>query len=127
RVAGVDEAMQDADELFDIGHVQPDGGLVEHVKGSAAAAGALRKVESDPAFRQLGDELDALRLAAGERRALLPEGEITQAHVLEQRKRVMNPPMRGEELDRLVNVHCEHLADRLAAPGRGERLAVEAR
>jgi len=30
------------------------------------------------------DELDALRLAAGERRALLPQGQIAQAHVLQQ-------------------------------------------
>src|SRR5438046_8857261 len=39
----------------------------------------------------------------------------------------MDPPMRGEELHRFVYVQLERLADRLAAPGRGELLAVEAR
>ena len=35
--------------------------------------------------------------------------------------------MRGEELDRFVDAHREHVADRLAAPAHRERLGVEAR
>jgi hypothetical protein len=35
---------------------------------------------------ELGDQLDALRFAAGERRALLAEREIAEAHVLQQRR-----------------------------------------
>ena len=120
--------MQHPDELLDICHVQADGGLVEHVQRAAAAC-SLR-VESDPTFgqlRELGDQLDALRLAAGERRALLPEREVTEAHVLQQGKRVMDPPMRGEEVDGFVDVHRKHVGDRFAAPRCGERLAGEAR
>ena len=31
-VAAVDEAVQDVDQFFDIGHVQADGGFVEHLQ-----------------------------------------------------------------------------------------------
>ena len=31
-VAGVDQPVQHADQLLDVGHVQADGGLVEHVE-----------------------------------------------------------------------------------------------
>ena len=34
RVAGVDQAMEHVDQLLDIGHVQADGRLVEHVEGA---------------------------------------------------------------------------------------------
>src|ERR1051325_3394769 len=59
-VAGVDEAVQDADQLFHVGHVQADGGLVEDVE-------CFRRVR----FGKLVDQLDALGLSAGKRRALL--------------------------------------------------------
>jgi hypothetical protein len=34
-VAGVHQAVEHADQALDICHVQPDGGLVEHVEGLA--------------------------------------------------------------------------------------------
>src|SRR5206468_7659274 len=88
------------------------------------------KLGPDPAFGhfcELGDQFDALRLAAGERRALLPESEVTEADVLQQRKGMMDTPMRGEEVDGFVDIHREYVGDRLAAPRCGERLAREAR
>jgi len=37
RVAGGNQVMQDADELFHVGHVQADGGLVQDVRGARRA------------------------------------------------------------------------------------------
>ena len=31
-VAGIDEPVQHADELFGVGHMQPDRGFVEHIE-----------------------------------------------------------------------------------------------
>ena len=36
-VAGVDQAVQHADEFFDVGHVQADGGFVEDVESFATS------------------------------------------------------------------------------------------
>jgi hypothetical protein len=55
-VAAVDEAVQDVDQLLDVGEVEAGGRLVEDVE--RAAAGLLA---------ELVGELDALRLAARER------------------------------------------------------------
>src|SRR6478609_1478835 len=51
-------------------------------------------------LRELGHELHALRLAAGESRALLPEREISQAHVAQQAECVADLRMRSEKRDR---------------------------
>jgi hypothetical protein len=40
RMAGVDQAVQDADEALDVGHVQADGRLVEDVECRAIGAPA---------------------------------------------------------------------------------------
>ena len=82
RVAGVDQTVQHVDQLLDVGHVQTDRGLVEHVERvlhCACAPGTLAGVVHVGAhLRKLGHELDALRFAAGQRRALLPEREIAE-------------------------------------------------
>src|SRR2546425_5793425 len=116
RVPRVDQAVQHVDQLLDIGHVQADGGLVQHVQG-------LRKTR----LRELAHQLDALRLAARKRRALLAEREIAQADVLQQLETALDRRMRGEEFERLVDVHRQHLADALAAQLDRQRIGVEAR
>ena len=136
RVAGIDEPMQHAQQLLDVRHVQADRGLVEHVQGvpiSRLGRGSLPGVVlarqpqlHRPQPRQFGDELDALRFAAGQRRARLPERQVTEPHVLQQRQRVVDLRMRGEELGRLVHAHGQHLADVAAAMRDGQRLRVEA-
>src|SRR5215468_7743468 len=72
-VATVDQAVEHADEAFDVGEVQAGGRLVEHVERRAARL-----------LAELVGELDALRLAAGERVAALAEREIAEADVGEQ-------------------------------------------
>ncbi len=114
-VARVDEPVQHADQLLDVGHVQPDGRLVENVERLAAArrrGGSARRPRVDAHFRELAHELDPLRLAARERRALLAERQIAEPDVLQQRQRVVDRSMRGEEIDRLVDAHPQDVADR---------------
>ena len=105
-VAGVHQAVQHANELFHVSHMQADSGFVEHVKRAllrAAAAGAAHGVAGgvEPHLGEFGHQLDALRFAAGERGALLAEGEVAEADVLQQAQRVAwrggrrrTPPLR---------------------------------
>src|SRR5262249_48391108 len=92
------------------------------------APGSCRGVISVPAdLGKLRYELDPLRLAAREGRALLAQGQVTQPHVLEQCERVAYGRVRGEEADGLVHAHGEHFANALLLETHGERLGVEAR
>ena len=88
RIAGVDQAMQHLQEFLDIGHVQADRRLVEHVERVLALAARDVQAERIGAdFREFGHQLDALALAARQRRARLAETQVTQAHVAEQARR----------------------------------------
>ena len=115
-VARVDQPAQHAEQLADVLEVQAGGRLVEDVDGAPGRA-----------LLQLGGELDALRLAAGQRRRRLAEPHVAEPDV-DQRLQV--PRDRGhrlEELQRLLDRHVEHLGDRLALEVHLERLAVVAR
>ena len=70
RIALVDEAVEHVEQLADVFEVQAGGGLVEDVDG--AAGGPLL---------QLGRQLDALRLTAGQCRRGLPEPDVAEADV----------------------------------------------
>ena len=88
----------------------------------------VEDVERPPGgdLRQLRRELDALRLAAGERRRRLAELDVVEADVVQ---RLQPPPdLRdlGEERERLLDRHLEHVGDRLALEAHLERLAVVA-
>ena len=79
RVARIDQPVQHADQLLDVGHVQSDGRLVENVQRGAVPAlvsAPYRTEQVGANLGELSDELDALRLAARERRALLTKREI---------------------------------------------------
>jgi hypothetical protein len=73
RVAGVDEPLQHLEQLLDVGEVQAGGRLVEDVERAPGAT-----------LRQLGRELDALRLAARERRRRLAELDVAEADVVQR-------------------------------------------
>jgi regulator of replication initiation timing len=124
-VAAVDQPVQHADQLLDVGHVQAHRRLVQHVQRVRRLLAAARDVVAH--LGQLGHQLDALRLAARQRRRRLPQREVAEAHVLQQLQRVADVGHGGEELHRLVDFHLQHVADALAAPGDGQRLGVEAR
>ena len=103
RVALVDQPVDHQQQLADVLEVQPGGGLVEDVDG--AAVGALL---------QLGSELDALRLAAGERGRRLAEPDVAEPDVDERAQVAGDRGDRREELRRLLDGHVEDLGHRLA-------------
>ena len=57
RVAGADQAVQDFDELCDVGHVQADGRLIEQVERVAVGHSRARRAAGRLAGRSSG--LDA--------------------------------------------------------------------
>ena len=77
-------------------------------------------------LRQLLAELHALRLAARQRRRRLADLHVAEAHPLQRRELLADRGHRGEELDRLLDGHVEHVGDRLALELHLERLAVVA-
>src|SRR5262249_22545149 len=101
RLAGVDEPVEQAEQLLDVGQVQAGGR-----RGPAVAAARLG---------QAGGQLDPLPLAAGERRERLAEAQVSEPDVGEPiedgagswRARVA----RTEKLPGLCHRHGEHLTD----------------
>src|SRR4029078_9598334 len=75
---------------------------------------------------KVGDEFDALRLAARQSRAWLAEREITEPDVLPQAQRVMDRAARRAEFHRMLAVHLQEVPHGLAAPENRQGLGVEA-
>ena len=76
---------------------------------------------------QLRRDLDALRLAARERRRRLAERQVAQAEVVQHLDLLADRRLAGEERDAFLDRHVQHVVDRLAAHRHLQRLAVEAR
>jgi hypothetical protein len=104
------------DQFFDIRHVQAHRRFIEHIQRVALRAGTARTDSRIVAavrahLGQFGDQLDALRFAARQRRALLAQRQVTEADILQQAQRVMDLRMRGEEIDCFVDAQREDVAD----------------
>ena len=72
RVSPLGESPEQADEALAVPRVQPDGGLVEHVK-RAREAGA-----------ECGCEMNSLRLPAGKRARLTIERQVVETDAVEE-------------------------------------------
>ena len=114
RVPLVLEPVQDFQQLLDVVEVEPGGRLVEDVEG---LAGAL--------LDQLARQLDPLGLAAGERGRGLAELDVVEPHVVQGLEHRRDLGDVGEVLERLLDVHVEHVADALALEPDVQGLAVE--
>ena len=86
----------------------------------------MYSVRPGVALRQLQRELDALRLAARQRRRRLAERDVAQAHVEQRRELARDRRHRLEERERLLDRHRQHFVDVLALVADLERLAVVA-
>jgi hypothetical protein len=66
-VAFVDEAVEDVDEAFCVGHVEADGGLFNEVEVTFGVLEAAEAFRGGAALAggEFGDEFEALRFAAG--------------------------------------------------------------
>jgi predicted RNA-binding protein with RPS1 domain len=91
-VARVHESVQLRLQALDVRWVQPGRGLVQHVQRVAA----LRAL-------QLGRELDAAALAAGELGGRLAEAEIAESRPPQDVERAMHVRIVGEEPGRVID------------------------
>ena len=105
RVAQVDQAVEHVEQLGQVVEVQAGGRLVEQVE-RAAGVGA----------RQLGRQLDALGLAAGERRRRLAEREVVEPHVAQ---RLQDAANLGDVLEQLAPPRRTTCPARRRSTGRG--------
>ena len=105
RFAGVDEPVEQAEKLLDVGEVEAGGGLVEDI--DAALLG------------HVGGQLQPLPLAAGQGGQRLADGEIAEPDVGEPAEDLVSGGRFclavAEELLGLRHGHRQHLADVLAA------------
>ena len=114
-VAGVTQLVQHLQQQSDVVEVQPGGGLVQDVERAARVA-----------LAQLQPQLDALRLAAGQRGGALPQADVAQAHVQQGLELARNRRHGAEEAVRVLHRHVQHLVDVAALVEDLQRLAVVA-
>ena len=77
-------------------------------------------------LHQFAGQLDALRLAAGERGRRLAELQIIEPHVVQRLQLVADLGNVLEVRQRLLHVHFQHVGDALAFEADLQRLAIEA-
>ena len=111
RVADVHQSVEHFEQLVDVVEMEPGCRLVQDVKRSTRARTG-----------QFGSELDALRLAAGERRCGLAERQVVEADVGERLQDAADLRQVREQLQRLVDAHGEHVGDGETLVADGERL-----
>src|SRR3989344_8613964 len=115
RVAPVDPALENGEKLFDVREVKTGGRLVQKIQGPAGVP-----------FAELGGKFDPLGFAARKSGGGLPQGQISESHLLQNGQAIVEPGDVLEEFDRLLHGHPEHVVDVLALVFHLERLPVEA-
>ena len=115
RVARLEQLAERREQLRDVVEMQPGGRLVEDVEQPLAAV-----------RRQMRRDLDALRLAAGQRRRRLAEAQVAEADLVEHLQPPQHLRRAAEERQRLAHGHVEHLRDRLVLVRDLEHLRLEA-
>ena len=108
RPARLDQPVEQAEQVLDVGEVEPGGRLVEHEDAAPPA--------------QMGGQLESLTFATGQGRQRLTKAEVPQPDVDESGKDLLRRRGRGvtvavtlaapaEEPFRLGDRHGEHLGD----------------
>ncbi len=115
RVAQIDQAIEHVEQLANVVEVQARRRLVEQVQRPPGAGPG-----------QLGRQLDALGLAAGQRRRRLAQREVVEADVGQRLQHAANLRDVAEQLQRLADAHLQHVGDGLALVAHGQRLGVVA-
>jgi hypothetical protein len=97
------QAVQHLEQHFDVLEMQAGGRFVEDVQRAAGVA-----------LGEFERQLDALRLAAGQRGRALAEGDVAEADI-DQRLQLARDDRHGvEEFARLLDGHLQHVVDVLA-------------
>ena len=108
-VAQIDQPIEHVEQLANIIKMQSSCRLIENVNGLAGVG-----------TRQLGGQLDALGLAAGQRRSGLAQSEIAEAHVFQRLQHAANLGDVREQFESLVNPHVQHVGDVLSLELHGQ-------
>ncbi len=64
-IAHCDQSMQDLDQFLDVGHMQTNGRLIQHIEGLGSrppGGGRIIRWLPMPQTGEFGDQFDALRL-----------------------------------------------------------------
>src|SRR5690606_11564648 len=115
-IPAIGQSLQDLQQSLDVGKVKAGGRLVENVHRLAGRAAG-----------ELARELHALGLAARELRGRLAELHVAEPDVVQRHELVADLRHILEEVERLLDVHIEHIRDRLALVENLQCLAVVAR
>ena len=114
RVAHVDQAMENMNQLFHVDEMQAGGRLVEHVKRRAAGF-----------LAELVGEFDALGFAAGKRVARLAEIDVAHADVVEDFQRPGDFRKGVKKRHGLFHRHAKHVDDIFFVITNAEGFLVE--
>ena len=115
RVACVHQLLQNIHKPVDICDMQTGGRLIENIDGLAGRA-----------FGQLGRQLGALRLTAGQRGGGLPQLNVAETDLAHGFQPPRDLRHVGEELTRLIHRHIQHFIDIFAFVAHLERFLVVA-
>ena len=126
RVPGIQQLAQGAHQLGDVVEVQPGGGLIEQEqrafarRGLAAGTGALCRL------RQKAGKLQALRLAARQRRHRLAQLDVFQPNIDDGLQRADHLAVVGEHRCGLADGQVQHVGHvHHARMRRAQRLAFD--
>ncbi len=127
RMPGLQQLVEGAEQLGDVLEMQAGGGLVEQEQQTRLELvhRISNKLIHRPGFayslllRRLGEvagELQALRLAARQRRHRLAEAQVIEADVGQRRERGEHLGMLAEHVQRLVHGELQHVGNRTPIP-----------
>src|SRR3990170_2070616 len=115
-VSHLDQAVEYMDEFFDVGEMEPGGGLIQDVKRLAMRF-----------LAQFVRQLDSLRFAAGKRVARLAEGDVTHADVVEDLERAGDLRKRVKNRHGFFDGHAKNVGDAFLVKPNAQGFFVEAR
>ena len=118
RMPGVEQAAERAEQLRDVVEVQAGRRLVEQEQRRAFRLALGR-------FGEVTGELQALRLAARERRHRLTEPQVVEADRDQRLEAAQHVAVAGEERGGLGHRHVEHVGDAARGPATAHHLHLE--
>ncbi|SQA72392.1 Uncharacterised protein [Burkholderia mallei] len=120
RMAAREQLAERLHQLRDVVEMQPGGGLVEHEEPRPRDARLFRDDAAPVArlrgFREKARQLQALRLAAGQRRHRLAELHVFEADVDDRLQHAQHVGVGGETRRGLADGQIEHVGDAERAP-----------
>ena len=112
RMTGIDQLAESAEQARDVVEMQAGGWLIkqkQRATGRLRLGGLLALARLRGKFRQMPGQLEALRLAAGQRGHRLAEAHIVEADIDDGLQRGGDGLVTVEESQRLGHRHLQHI------------------